>query len=99
MIKRYSIPTEQIAKDLILTLAPLDTENHIVWNKLTVTEFTHAIVCLGFQDKYLYNEETQESELISKGMTYDVDIFWKDEPLDAFKEFEVEPVTPNHKFA
>ena len=91
MIKRYSITTEQIAKDLILLLS--DEINP------TVTEFTHGIVCLGFQDKYLYNEETQESELISKGMTYDVDIFWKDEPLDAFKEFEVEPVTPNHKFA
>ncbi len=91
MIKRYSITSEQIAKDLILLLS--DEINP------TVTEFTHAIVCLGFQDKYLYNEETQESELISKGMTYDVDIFWKGEPLDAFNQYIVEPKTPNHKFA
>ena len=86
MIKRYSITSEQIAKDLILLLS--DEINP------TVTEFTQAIVCLGFQDVY-----NKEGELIKEGLTYDIDIFWKDEPLEEFNEFEVNPITPNHTFA
>lgn len=91
MIKRYSIPTKQKAKELIALLS--DEPNP------TITETTHAIVCLGFQDKYIFNEETQESELIEKGLTYDVDVFWKDEPNESWNEFEITPATPNHKFA
>jgi hypothetical protein len=100
MIKRYSIPTEKIAKELILLLS--DEINP------TVTEFTHGIVCLGFQDKRIpildadwqptYDADGMPLVDVIKGMTYDVDIFWKAEPLEAFNEFEVEPKTPNHNF-
>ena len=90
IVKRYSFPSEQIEKEIIATLN---------LNGKSYTNKVRCIVELGFQDKYLYNEETQESELISKGMTYDVDIFWKDEPLEAFNQYIVEPKTPNHKFA
>ena len=44
MIKRYSFQTEEKANELI---ALLSEENNP-----TVTEFTHAIVMLGFQDKW-----------------------------------------------
>ena len=91
MIKRYSFPTEEKANELI---ALLSEENNP-----TVTEFTHAIVMLGFQDKWEYNQETEESVLIHKGLTYDVDIMWKAEPLEEFNPFEVNPKTPNHNFS
>ena len=108
MIKRYSIPTEQKAKELILALAP-NTE--LDFNKITTTETTCGIVCLGFQHVYKYNEETNERELIKEATTYDVDVFWKAENtideegnlvVPTFGEwdaFEVEPNTPNHNFA
>ena len=95
-IKRYSIPTEQKAKELILALAP-NTE--LEFNKITTTETTCGIVCLGFQHVYKFNKETQESELIKEATTYDVDVFWKAEPNENWLEFQVEPNTPNHNFA
>jgi len=91
MIKKYSFPTEVKAKELIALLS--DEPNP------TVTETTHGIVILGFQYKYSFNEETQESVLIEKGTTFDVDIFWKDLPNESWLEYEVNPSTPNHKFA
>jgi len=97
MIKQYSIPTEAIASELILALA--HKENELPFNKITATETTHGIVILGFQYKYSFNEETQESVLIEKGTTFDVDIFWKDLPNESWLEYEVNPSTPNHKFA
>ena len=57
MIKRYSLPSEQIAKELIALLSEEPNP--------TVTEFTHGIVCLGFNNVYEYNEETEESILKS----------------------------------
>ena len=74
-------------------------ENELAFNKLTVTEKTHAIVCLGFQNVYEFNAETEESVLVKEGLTYDVDVFWKEEDLEGFAEFEVSPKTPNHAFA
>ena len=85
MIKRYSFPTEQVAKDLIALLS--DEPNP------TVTETTSAIVCLGFQDKY-----NEEGELIEEGITYNVDVMWKNEAINAWLQYEVTPNTPNHKF-
>ena len=86
MIKKYSFPTEVKAKELIALLS--DEPNP------TVTETTHGIVILGFQDKY-----DIEGNLIEKGLSYDVDIFWKDLPNEDWTEYEVNPATPNHKFA
>ena len=97
MIKKYSFQTEQQAKNLILLL--VDSDNELEFNKITTTKYTYGIVMLGFQDVYQFNEETEESILIKEGLTYDVDIFWKVEPLEEFNQFEVNPKTPNHNFA
>ena len=89
IVKKYSFPSEQIAKELIATL------------NLNGKSYSNKVRCifeLGFQDKYLYNEATQENELISNGMTYDVDIKWYEFPNDNFNEYEVNPNTPNHNF-
>ena len=96
MTKRYSFPSEQIAKELILNL--LLSESKLPFDKQTVTESTHGIACLGFQDKYIFNEETQENELEHKGLTYDVDIVWKNAPNENWTAYEVTPKTPNHNF-
>ena len=85
MIRRYSFPTEQVAKDLIALLS--DEPNP------TVTETTNAIVCLGFQDEY-----NEEGELIEEGIAYNVDVMWKNEAINAWLQYEVTPNTPNHKF-
>jgi len=92
MIKQYSIPTEAIASELILALA--HKENELPFNKITATETTHGIVCLGFQDKY-----DIKGNLIEQGLTYDVDVFWKDLQNEDWIAYEVNPKTPNHKFA
>jgi hypothetical protein len=97
MIKRYSFPTKSKAKELILKLAY--EENELTFDKITTTESTHGIVCLGFQDVYDYDEETETSVLIHQALTYDVDVFWKDLQGDEWLDYEVNPVTPNHKFA
>jgi len=91
MVKRYCIPTEEKAKELIALLS-----DEI---KPTVTEFTHGIAHLGFQNVYKYDEVTEESILVKEGLTYNIDVFWKGEPNEEWLEFEVEPKTPNHKFA
>lgn len=96
-VKRYSFPTEAKAEELLLKLAHEDSE--LAFNKLTVTETTHAIVCLGFDDKYEYNPETEESTLVKEGSTYDVDVFWKDKSGYGWGQYEVSPNTPNHSFA
>ena len=58
MIKRYSINTEQIAKELILLIdnRELLYDNKGVeieqgFNNITVTEKTHGIMIWGFEDK------------------------------------------------
>ena len=91
MIKRYSLPSEQIAKELIALLSEEPSP--------TVTEFTHGIVCLGFNNVYEYKEETEESILVKKGLTYDVDVFWKGEANEDWTAYEIHPKTPNHKFS
>ena len=96
-VKRYSFPSEAKAEELILKLAHEDSE--LAFNRITVTETTHAVVCLGFQNVYEYNVETEESVLIKEGTSYDVDVFWKDRSGYGWSEFEVEPNTPNHGFA
>ena len=90
MIKRYSFATEQQAKELILGLGLEPNQ--------TTSKDIQGIVLLGFQDKYKFNEDTQESELVKKGLTYDLDIMWRNEPNKDWLKFEVTPKTPNHKF-
>ena len=90
-IKRYSFPTEAKAKELILKLA--HTENELAFNKITTTETTHAIVCLGFQNKY------EDEVLVKEGLTYDVDVMWKDVINKKWNKYEVNVKTPNHNFA
>mgnify|MGYP003624789842 CR=1 FL=1 len=97
MIKRYSFPTESEAQELILKLA--HEKNESAFDKITTTDLTNGIVCLGFQDIYKYDQETETSVLIHQGLTYDVDVFWKDEENSDWLDYEVNPVTPNHKFA
>ena len=84
-------------RELILRLA--NEENELAFNKLTVTESTHAIVCLGFQDKYEYDEATDSSILVESGSTYDVDVSWKGNSGYGWGQYEVHPNTPNHAFA
>lgn len=96
-VKRYSFPSEAKAEDLLLKLAHEDSA--LAFNKLTVTKNTHAIVCLGFDDKYEFNAETGESKLVKEGLTYDVDVFWKGNSGYGWGQYEVHPNTPNHTFA
>jgi hypothetical protein len=97
MIKQYSFPTEEKAQELILKLA--HDENELAFDKITTTESTRGIFCLDFQNVYDYDEETETSVLIYQALTYDVDVFWKDEENSEWLDFKVEPVTPNHQFA
>lgn len=82
--KRYSFPSEKIANELIYLLSneSLPEEELVNYRVKPVTESTHGIACLGFQDKYIFNKETQENELEHKGLSYNVDIVWKDEKVD-----------------
>lgn len=85
MIKRYSFPTKETATDLIELLS--DEPNP------TVTETTSGIRLLGFQDVY------EDEVLVKEGTTYDVDVFWKNEPNENWIDYEVTPKSPNHNFA
>ena len=96
-VKRYSFPSEAKAEELLLKLA--HEENELAFNRITVTETTHAIVCLGFQNVYEFNQETEENVLVKEGLTYDVDVFWKDKSGYGWGQYEVHPNTPNHAFA
>ena len=105
MTKRYSFSNEQQARELILALAHED--NELTFDKITGTKTTAGIVCLGFQDKYGWDLaeddenylENREWVLIQEGLTYDVDVFWRDKVKYGWGIYEVEPKTPNHKFA
>ena len=103
-MKRYSIPTKTKAKNLILPLAPIDTE--IEWNKLTVTEKTHAIMIWGFEDKRIpildaegmqtFDADGEPLVDIITGTTYNVDVVWKGEAPVKWEQYEVNPLTPSH---
>ena len=103
MIKRYSMPSEAIAHELVLSLIMTKEQIELIkadeestlpdFKNIRVTETTKGIVILGFQDKYITNEETQESELVHKGLTYDVDVVWRTEIITEFDERTKEPYT------
>ena len=84
MIKRYIFPSEEIANNLI---SELNLQGG------TTNCYICGIVKLVFQD-----EEIEDSVLIKKATTYNVDVFWRDEALSSWKAYEVEPKTPNHSF-
>ena len=46
-----------------------------------------------------YNQEIEESILIKKATTYDVDVFWRDEALNTWKMYEITHKKPRHEFA
>ena len=85
MIKRYSFPSEEIANNLI---SELNLQGG------TTNCYICGIVKLVFQD-----EEIEDSVLIQKATTYNVDVFWRDEALNTWKMYEVTPKTPSHEFA
>jgi len=95
--KQYSFPSEEIAKELILALASED--NELPFDKIRGTETTYGIVCLGFQHKYEYDLETEDIVLVKEATTYDVDVAWKGRSGYGWSSYEVNPSTPNHKFA
>ena len=105
-MKRYSFTSEDLAKNLVSALAPIDALNPIEWNKLTVTETTHAIQVWGFEDKQVpildengvqtFDEDGVPSFDTIKGKTYNVDVMWKGEQPTEWEEYEVNPSTPSH---
>jgi len=107
MNKKYSMPTMAAAETLIMALAtPNDDGSMPTCKQVTSTEGTHAIVCLGFQDEIIIDEETEE-EVIVAGLTFDVDVIWKkkfdDEGIELIYDadwiqYEVSPEFPKHRF-
>jgi hypothetical protein len=94
--KRYSFPTKSKAEELILKLTHVD--NDLDFNEITVTTTTDGIACLGFQDVYQYNLDAGKNELVKKGVTYDLDVFWKGDSAWGWGKYEVTPNTPSHEF-
>ena len=90
MIKRYIFPSEEIANNLI---SELNLQGG------TTNCYICGIVKLGFQDEHEYSEEIEDSVLIKKATTYNVDVFWRDEALNTWKMYEITPKTPSHEFA
>ena len=110
MIKRYSFDSEAQAQELILTLIPNKADEDSTlpdFKMIRVTETTQGIVVLAWQNKYGWDLaeddenylENREWVLIQEGLTYDVDVFWRDKVKYGWGIYEVEPKTPNHKFA
>ena len=98
MNKKYIFTTEAEAETMILTLAQQDEDGNLPnFREVRNTPTTYGVVVLGFQDKYEFNEVTEEMELIEAGTTFNVDVAWKtvNESWDAYEVF---PVTSNHNF-
>jgi len=87
-MNRYSFSTEAQAQELIAMLELKEGQ--------TVSELIHGIQIWGFEDKYSFDSETKESILIKKGLTFNVDVVWKDTPPIEWDKYEVFPKTPSH---
>ena len=96
-VKKYALPSEAIAEELILALQNEDSEN-TDFKQVTVTQHTHAVVCLGFQHEWGV-DENDEPIMLVESLTYDVDVFWKGEPSAEWSQYEINPNNPKHTFA
>jgi hypothetical protein len=96
MNKKYIFSTEEIAREIILSLVSSEERETLNFRDVKGTETTKGIVCLGFQDKTEIDEETLEVTVI-EGLTFNVDVAWKTVNED-WSEYEISPETSNHKF-
>jgi hypothetical protein len=104
---KYSFPTEEKATELITALVngvqetePIsDEQKDTDIHNVTVTKHTHGLHYMGRTDVTEYNEETNETIIIKKGTTFDVDVHWRGEPLKSWEDFEVNPKSPNHTWS
>ena len=95
---KYSFPTQKKAEELIMTLAKKQRDGNLPnVRDVKTTEYTNAIVILGFNDKNIYDEETETYELIP-GDSYDVDVAWKDAANTDWDKYEIDVETPRHRF-
>ena len=63
-----------------------------------VSSDIEAIVFLGFQHIFELDPKSQKPILVKESLTYDVDVFWKSDPPESWKEFEVNPKNPIHSW-
>ena len=97
-MKRYSISTKTKALELINALELEQGQ--------TVSKDIHGIMVWGFEYKQTpildenglqtFDEDNNPLFDSVKGTKYNVDVVWKNEPLEDWNEFEVFPTTPSH---
>jgi len=97
-MNRYSFNTEAEALEL---LDALELEQG-----QTVSKDIYGIMVWGFEDKQVpildeleqptFDEDGLPLVDVIKGTTYNVDVVWKNEPLEEWNEFEVFPSSPSH---
>ena len=81
-----------------MTLAKKDEDGNLPnFREVRNTPTTYGIVILGFNDKTIYDEETETYELIP-GDSYDVDVAWKDAVNTDWDKYEIDVETPRHRF-
>ena len=97
MNKKYIFSTEEIAREMILSLVSSEERETLNFRDVKGTETTRGIVCLGFQDKTELDEESGEFVITEEGTTFNVDVSWKTVNED-WSEYEIFPETSNHKF-
>ena len=97
-MKRYSFTTKKRALELINALG--------LENGQTVSKDIYGIMVWGFEYKHTpildengmqtFDEDNKPLFNSVKGKTYNVDVVWKNEPLEDWNEFEVFPSSPSH---
>tara|TARA_R110000751_G_scaffold90762_1_gene178038 strand:+ start:1912 stop:2211 length:300 start_codon:yes stop_codon:yes gene_type:complete len=98
MTLKYSFPTEKKAKELIMTLAKKDEDGNLPnFRDVKTTDFTKAIVVLGFENKRVYDDDAETYEIF-EGDSFDVDVIWKDAVNSDWDKYEVDVDTPRHRF-
>ena len=101
-MNRYSFTTKKRALELEDALGLINEKG----NKSTVSKDIHGIMVWGFEYKHtpildengMQTFDDNGSLLVNsvKGKTYNVDVVWKNEPLEDWNEFEVNPSSPSH---
>ena len=97
-MKRYSFTTKKRALELLDALELKKGQ--------TVSKDIHGIMVWGFEYKQTpildengmqtFDEDNNPLFDSVKGKTYNVDVVWKNEPLEDWNEFEVNPSSPSH---